>query len=42
MAAITIIMEVRMAPSAYDNGKAILAAILDPEGGTRIRKGYHE
>ena len=30
-----------MTPSAYDSGKAILATVLDPKGGTGIRKGYH-
>lgn len=41
MVVITMIRAVRMTPNAYDNGKAILAIVSDPKGGTGVRKGYH-
>ncbi len=33
---------VRTAPIAYKNGRAIFKGVLDPEGGTGVRKGYCE
>ena len=33
---------VLMIPSAYESGSAILATVLDPRGGTGVRKGYGE